>query len=242
MADAPPATSEATTPAAPLRRRLRFSLTTLLLLTTVICVAVSHFHTSRQLQETRQALAEANSELGNLTIDDPKQYAILALPNFGPGDMQWRWRVHLPTGKRDQFRWAFDNVPESGLPQVPPRRNRLELLDRYAKPAAKGEPMIITLALWKNVADEWKITLGMPGRETAIDIRNPPAWLDNVDRPGWGSRIAGRKRTEAHSVDTPLVLLRMRKSKQVPPNGSTVDMQPTDGLIVWIEELPEKTK
>ncbi len=231
------ATDHSPAVAASPRRRMRFSLLSLLMFTGLVCLGVSHFQTSRKLHRTQQALEVANSELGYLTIDDPSQYAVIALPNFGPGPMQWRWRLFLPPGKRYQMRWALDKVPESAVPQAP-RENHIELLDQYAKPAAKGEPMIFTLAVSKNLAGTWQITAGLPDRGSSIYLRDPPAWLEDHSRPGWGTRIAGRNRTDVAPVDTPLVLLRYRKGKQVPPNGSTVDMQPTDGLIVWIEEAP----
>ncbi len=221
------------------RRRMRFSLLSLMLFTGLVCLGVSHFQTSRTLHRTQQALRVANNELGYLTIDDPGQFAVIALPNFGPGPMQWRWRLYLPLGKRYQFRWAFDNVPEAAVPPAP-RENHIELLDQFAKPAAKGEPMIVTLAVSKNIAGKWQISAGLPRRGIGIYLQDPPAWLEDESHPGWGSRIAGQNRTHTVPVDEPLVLLRYRKGKQVPPNGWTVETQPTDGLIVWIEEVPVK--
>jgi hypothetical protein len=219
------------------RRRARFSLLSLLLFTALVCLGISHFQTSHKLHETQQALAVANSELGHLTVDDRGRYAALALPTFGP--MQWRWRLHLPPGRRYRLRWAIDNVPESGVPQVP-GRNQIELLDQYAKPIANGESFVVTLAIHKNDAGRWVLDSVLPNRSTAVNIEPAPAWLDAEHSIGWSSRAAGRGQTESAGLTEPLVLLRHRKCKEIRPGVITVDMQPTDGLMVWIEEIPAK--
>jgi hypothetical protein len=228
--------AEVEKPALP--RRARFSLLSLLLFTALVCLGISHFQTSRKLQETQQALAVANSELGSLTVEDQGRYAALSLPTFGP--MQWRWRLHLPQGRRYRLRWAADNnVPESGIPQVP-RSNQIELLDQYAKPIATGEPFILTMAVHKNNAGKWVLQAVLPTRSTAINIDPAPEWLDEEHSNGWGSRVMGSEGTESVALTEPLVLLRYRKGKEVPPGAVTIDMQPTDGIMVWIEEIPAK--
>jgi hypothetical protein len=217
-------------------RRIRFSLMSLMLFAALVCVSISHFRTSWSLDKTQVALRTANNELGYLTIDDPKQICAIALPTFGP--MQWRWRLHLPPGKRYQLRWAINNVPESDLPAAP-GVNKLALLDAAAKPIATKEPFVFILAIHKNDAGQWLLNAVLPERGEAMTIKVVPEWLDG-DRIGWTERTAGRDQTEACDGSGPLALLRYRKGKQVPPNGWTVDMQPTDGIAVWIEEVSRK--
>ncbi len=216
------------------RLRIRFSLMSLLLFTGLVCVSISHFRTSWTLDKTQTALRTANNELGYLTIDDANKICAIALPTFGP--MQWRWRLHLPPGKRYQLRWTFGSIPESGLPDAP-GLNSFSLPDPAARSAATSEPFLFTLAVHKNEAGQWVVNQVLPNSSAAAAI-DAPAWLDDTTRVGrMTERIAGRNQTDTGEAADPLVLLRYRKGKHVPPNQWTVDMQSTDGLIVWIEEI-----
>jgi hypothetical protein len=60
------------------------------------------------------------------------------------------------------------------------------------------------------------------------------AWLDKME---FFSRQEGTSGIRAFSAGEIVMLLRARKSKKV-DDFNEVDMQPTDGLMVWIEERP----
>ena len=77
-----------------MRYRPRMSLISLLLLTGLVGVSVSHWRISNekvQLKSDRQRLVRV---LGGLEVDDPTKAYIRRLPTYSP--LSWRFRVYLP--------------------------------------------------------------------------------------------------------------------------------------------------
>lgn len=218
--------------------RIRFSLITLLVTTALVAISISHIRTSRRLAATQSALRIAQNELGLLTIEDAKDIHAIALPS--PGGMQWRWRIQLPEGHTFRLRWAVgDSIPESGLPQLPEQPDSSQMdssafLDARGQPWPFGDPVIVNLSIAQNEFGEWKLNWSNPGRSTSHRIDAPPDWLSERGR-GLSARITGRGETEHGPANAPFVLLRYRKTMKTPTGASTVDMNPTDGIIVWIE-------
>lgn len=218
--------------------RIRFSLVSLLLTTAVIAVSISHIQTSRRLAVTQSALTTAQNELGVLTIEDVNDVHAIALPS--PGGMQWRWRIQLPKGPTFRLRWAVsDAIPESGLPQLPDQLDGSNVdgfafLDVRGKPLPSGEPFIVNLSIARDEFGDWKLTCSYPRRSTSHTIDAPPVWLTKRGR-GVTAEIAGRGKTEYLAPSQPFILLRYRKPTTTPTGRMTVDMNPTDGIIVWIE-------
>ncbi len=52
-------------------------------------------------------------------------------------------------------------------------------------------------------------------------------------------QLAGERETEVHAADSPFVLLRFRKGLNPSPGVTSMNPQPTDGLLVWIEKASE---
>ena len=70
-------------------------------------------------------------------------------------------------------------------------------------------------------------------------IQNPPAWLDAGSFLNWSTHVGGKDGTVSAKPNESLILLKYRKGKVV-PGGVTVDMQPTDGMLLWIERTEER--
>ncbi len=139
-----------------------------------------------------------------------------------------------------RLRWAVsDSIPESGLPKLPnqPVSSQMDnaaFLDARGKPWPFGEPVIVNLSIAQNEFGEWKLNWSNPGRSTSHIIDAPPDWLNRRGR-GVSARITGSGKTEHGSADEPFVLLRYRKTTTTATGALTVDMNPTDGIIVWLE-------
>lgn len=213
----------------------RFSLRGLLLITAIVAIALSHWRTSHELRCVRTDLTTARNELHYIDAPDDDHLYAVELPAYD--SMVWRWRLQLPATGRYRIAWALSSeIPESGMPTsgvhyAEPFR------DNSGQPLPGGEPFIFNLALAKASQDRWALTYG-PGRQiTTRYLTDPPGWLEGKTDVGWGGRVAGSDGTVTVEPDQPLVLLRHRKSKQV-PGGSTVEMNPTDGLMVWVEAVP----
>lgn len=216
--------------------RPRFSIATLLLVTAIIAIGLSHIRTSQELGRVQRELTTARNELAYLNTEDTDQIYAVSLPTFGP--LQWRWRIQLPDTGRYGLRSSFAQIPESGLPAEVSNHNHV-FLDRHAKPLAGGDPFILSLAIFQDQNGDWKLTTQSPERGETSPIKNPPAWLDAGSSVNWTTNVAGDRSTASCAKDEALVLVRHRKGK-ILPTGVTVDMQPTDGMAVWIERIDRR--
>ena len=202
----------------------RFSMGTMLLVIALLATIASHVHTSLKLRRAEHEAASLRNELGYLTISDPDQIHALALPTFE--GMQWRWRIHLPSGNQYRIRWSAENIPADGLPKE-------SSYDDITFSRVPAEPFILTVALHRDHLGAWRIAWEHPEHNSSIPLKAPRT--DCLETPtGRGYQIAGKGETESADPDEPFVLVRVRRSKQV-PGGVTVDPDPTDGVMVWIE-------
>ena len=79
-------------------RRLRFSLSTLPLLATIIGMALALGLLWRQVAPMQKELLTLRNETGQLSINDPSKAYALEVPTLEQN--RWRWRFHLPAGVR----------------------------------------------------------------------------------------------------------------------------------------------
>lgn len=78
------------------RFRLRLSLLTALLLTTIIAMAIAITLLWREVAPLRQEVQRLRMETGYLTLDDPTKVHVISVPTFE--EDTWKWRIYLPPG------------------------------------------------------------------------------------------------------------------------------------------------
>lgn len=204
------------------------------MLTALTALGVSYVRTWRELAQVRRELSTARNELAYIDAADKSHIYAVALPTFGP--MQWRWRIQLPRKGKYRIRSSFSSkIPESGFPAESSTHDHV-FLDSRAQPLSGGEPFILSLAIHKNESGQWVTTIQNPDRSEARPIEDPPAWLDAGSFLNWSTQVYGKTKTVSAPADEALPLLRYRKGKTV-PGGVTVEMQPTDGMLFWIERV-----
>ena len=192
---------------------------------------MSHVMTSRELMRVRSELTSLRNDRAELDVTGNDRIYAIALPTYG--HMQWRWRIQLPAKGTYHLRYSFSQIPESDLPATS-RKSEHVFLDSYAKPLAGGAPFILSLAIFKDGKGRWSIQTNVPGRGSSFPIEDPPPWLDNGSFVHWSTNVYGKGKTVSVTDAEALVLIKYRKGKTV-PGGTTVDMQPTDGMMFWIE-------
>lgn len=202
-------------------RRFRFSIASVLLASALVVVSISHVHTSRELERTRDSLRTAQSELGILTVDDPSLLHAISLPS--PNRSQWRWRIQLPEREKFRLRYWVGAIPPNGLPLDTSRAGSSTSILTDGKKQISG-PFVLDTALSKNEFGDWKLRFATHARSIMPTIENPPNWLAENPRPSitW---VSGRSSTESSPSNEPFVLLRYRNSRT----------SPTNGILVWIE-------
>lgn len=78
----------------PPKRRPRFSLLNLFLLTAILAMGV----VIRQLAPLREEVRRFRGEVGCLTVDDPSMIHVIQAPTTHT--LQWTWTVHLPAERK----------------------------------------------------------------------------------------------------------------------------------------------
>jgi hypothetical protein len=207
----------------------RFSLATLLLLATIVCLSAALWSSSREVQRARVKLEAAEArmleyrnELGYLTITNPDRLHLVRVPQ--PGSLCWRWRLYVPEENRFRLNIARQRISSDGF-------------DAMRCGAATLSPGEITVHAsvfrdhnGKRVfrveeVGSSAITHSMEGAQTQ--------WLDGPG--GWSTNTAGSGGTTLAKTGETFALLRLRAHeyddhKDEPPDG------PADGLMIWISD------
>ena len=224
------------------RFRFRFSLLSLLLLTTVAAVAVSHCLTSRrlsvarlELEAQRESIRELSHELGQLTVEDRFEAHVQRRADETkrrPGQdayrrFEFRWLIHLPSHKRWRVAWAAERIPVEGIPTsvagyfdfTPPASGDWASLELRFSAAADNAWTASIFSEYDHAWHACEITWEQghwlePGAQTEEVIFGP------------GSPHISSKFT-TYSCDQPLVIFREFQTSQGEPTGS--------GFALWAE-------
>jgi hypothetical protein len=97
----------------------RFSLFSMVLLTTIVALAVGLYSSARRnshLQAINEQVKAENKqyrdELGIFEIEDPEKLHVLQIPT--EGSTPRKYRVYLPPGRRYAARYKVNDIPEQG--------------------------------------------------------------------------------------------------------------------------------
>lgn len=231
--------------AKPCTGRFRFSLRALFLFVFVSGLAFSHLVTSWRLKQARVQLATAGRrveavmaenkqlrlQLGQLNIEDPSRLYAVASPFYSQEDLKWRWQVYLPSSK---FRMcaAVKEIPDDGLPA----KRESVLVQRLPKGECSIEAAVVCdhLGQWQFHAQctaPSAVNLAIAESRVIELAEHHADWLVH-GRGQHGHVITNAvvRRGE------PLVLMRNRALKKTTETRFEGDLNPCDGVMLWIEE------
>ncbi len=97
------------------RPRLRFSLLTVLLVTTIVGMAIVVVMQWRSLAPLRAEVRRLRNEVGDLSVDDPTKLCAIQVNTHD--ELTWKWRVWVPQGKVYRVREYGGEVPKEGYPE-----------------------------------------------------------------------------------------------------------------------------
>lgn len=211
-------------------------------MTAIVALAVGWFvkhRTASRLVGENVRLEQENKQLrdqlGFLTVADEKKLHARAISSdsVAYAEKRWGWRLHFPSDRPFRICCQFADLPESGVPQNGAPGGNQVLYD------TKGD-FQLNASVVKDKKGIWKLILDCDnGPNITMPISNPH-WLES-DSPMSGGSQAGNRSTVSVNPGSPLVLLKIRRSKPVLQNGkeigSTVEMNPTDGIFLWVEEM-----
>lgn len=207
-------------------RRTRFSLLTLVLLTTIVALAVTVALLYRELAPLRTEVRQLRKETGQLLIDDPSKLHVIGVETYN--DWAWKWRLWVPAGRTIRFGFAAQEIPKQGEFPSPRALN--------VPPKPEGREMLVTARIETKPDGALRLALSSEGVTTYLAISDAHAkWLLEGERSSTGGAVF--KSTRVVPPNEPFDLLRKRvfydsPTGQIPPNPQPAT---TDGVLVWLE-------
>jgi len=226
--------------------RPRFSLFTLLLLTTIISLSVALWRVGSEVVPLREEVRELRNELGILQINESDKIHAIRVETFE--DSFYRFRIYLPKGKQYTFNYAYSDIPVEGVPTA-----------AESSSVEPGEYLIYVRK--KNRSDP---KTGKPTRHATMRVKVEPTegqrfssanfsifvsgdWIFNKKTQiGSCSITSIGKQIEIFHADEAVGLIRFREflpgNIQRGPKGEmrsyTIETieEPCDGFMIWVEE------
>ncbi len=197
MTNEPVSATDSNTPV-PRRRRLRFSLLDLMLLTLMVAAWLPTIFAVRELPALQNSVDQMRALTTNLSIIDDQKLCLRSLPGI------WHnihgWKYYLPADAEMELRLATEGIHSMGDP---------EEFQSFELPTG-----VHTIHLqYTQSAEKDYVTQVFVDDTEAIVKTHPPEWIETS---GSSSNGKGAPKTEAFSLDEPLVLRQMRYSETHP--------------------------
>jgi hypothetical protein len=208
--------------------RFRFSLRNFFLFLFVAYLIGSNLFTAlenkrlnEKLTESHRAHEKLQAELGLLVVSDPNKVHAVAVQTHE--SLTWRWRLHVPKGRRFRLFMATQEIPDNGFP---PNQSSSNLVE--------GD-FTATAAIRKGHLDKWMFRIMYPSGSTGMAFSDEHSeWI--VNHPGSSESQAGYNGSESANPGEPMVLLRFRAMQRASDGSSSSVAEPCDGVMIWIVE------
>ena len=209
----------------------KFSLVSIFLITKIVALSIAYFSSQTRLSATRAELTKLRNDYKVLNPSRPELIRSIAIPAFKRN--QWQWKIDLPDSNRYVLRIAYDDIPAQGIPT-----SVLPLVS----PTLPSEEFLLTATVL-NENGRWKINWRTEtlSRTDEMDVTVPMSGSDHtwlLKQIDHRAEFAGRNETTWGSPEISQVLLRHRKTLPNISEGSYLNPNPTDGLLLWIEPVP----
>lgn len=189
----------------------------MLLLTAVVAVWTSYWHSVQVIHKLESQIASMQRLAHKLLIHDRQQIAVVQLPQTWHDEN--RWKVYLPVGEY-RIGLATRQIDNLGLAPV-----RSETLI--------GEGTHEIELLQSDDEDGSVITVTVDGRPM-IEATESQDWNPKRSSTGGGNFFSSAQL----SPDDPIVLLRRRYGRRSQTSQRPDPQGPTEGLLLWIERIP----
>jgi hypothetical protein len=219
----------------PSKRRPRFSLLAFLLGTAAICLAVSHWHTSRQLATAQMKLRQLRDEMGYLTVDDRSKVHAVALDSGAPDT--WQWRIFLPKGARYKWNIACGDIPRDS----PPAQAGVTSVSNEPYWTTENEALV-TARLLQADEENWTLSVtskigGSRNQMSGATLKIPRdkiEWMSTVSSTD--GQVIGSHGAAIRDPDGPIILLQRRACKRQPDGSYQPSDGPMPGFIIWLSK------
>jgi len=225
--------------------RPRFSLLSLILLTTVVALALGLFIASMRhraaMQQADDENARLKKQLHYLKVNDPTQVVATRIENRNP--FLRRWRIYLPPGTRWRLGIFSGLIPSFGydIDGATNRRNSHYPMMVDLGTETPPEGVLLEAGFFNHHNQGWVLQVTGPEGVVPAGVVTAPL-ADNV-----ATFLEGERRWQAigesadvqvgqssHRPDRPIDLWRKLWIARNPPSGHK------PGFIIWIEPVPEE--
>jgi hypothetical protein len=215
------------------RWRFQFSLSTLLLFTVIVAIAVASVVMYRRMKRAEEEFEKVRDMAGYLKVEDENLFYAIALECHEP--WTWRWRVHLPAGYKYSWNVATRDIPRTGIPRHEgrvengtPRKKEIDAtVVLYLRRDPDG---ILRLNLQSHCADESPggITMSVSDETWGQFMKSQVSETERV----------GANKAESRKLDQPIVFLRYRIGEKQPDGLWSTSQNAVPGIMVWLGAVP----
>jgi hypothetical protein len=198
------------------RRRFRFSILNLALLTTIVALSVTVALLYREVNPLRQEVARLRGEVGELHLGDPAMLHAICVET--DNELEWKWRIWIPNGASCRLRGYAGMVPRQGYPD---EGHRMFLRQ-------SGEH-VIRYRIRRDPRDGgWYGRLHTQGGSVGKDHQ---PWVEWSSRTTTSGGVGSS--TRAYQTDARVELIRFRASNREDSWPKIED--PAVGFMIWLE-------
>ena len=213
--------------------RPRVSLLAFLLAVTVVCLAVSHWQTSRQLASSQLELRRLRDEVGYLSVDDKSKFHAVALDTDEPNT--WQWRLFIPKNHRYKWNLACENIPQ----HIPPAQAGSTTVSNEPYWETDNE-VLVTARLRQNDNKSWTLSVSSKIGDSKHQMAGGTLTIPE-DKMSWlGSstdgRVVGSRGTAVRDPDGPIILLQKRPTDRRPDGSYGPSQGPMPGFMIWLSK------
>ena len=195
---------------------LRFSILTLVLVTTIIALSITVAMLYREVGPLREEVARLRDEVGELDIDDHTKLHAIRVDT--EDELEWKWRIWLPVGVSYRLRAYGGQIPTDGYP--------LDGGTIYLR--EPGEHVVRYLIRRDRRDGRWNGSLHT--RSGSVGKDHQP-WVEWSSTSSTGSGVGST--TQSFESDQQVEIIRHRVSRTA--NSSSTIEDPAAGFLIWLE-------
>jgi hypothetical protein len=210
----------------PTRWLPRFSLLTMILLTTIVGLTMVIVQLWREVGPLRKEVRRLRDEMGVLTVEDPTR--LHAIEVRTKDEMIWKWRVWIPERAKTVLKLSWGSVPLDGYRTA---------ADITTDELAPGEQWITVTVRKAAGIDKWQCVLERsPGSAIFLPISEDKQWFltPNYDMVSGGVGTKTRM-DDAEDGRNTFLLKRHRVQLKRKPVRALDDPDPLPGFMLWLE-------
>lgn len=195
--------------------RIRFSISTLVLASTIVALSVTVATLYRELGPLRKEVAMLRNEVGQLHVENPTKLHAIRIDT--DNELEWKWRIWIPEGTSYRLRAHGGPVPKQAFPR-----------DGGTMFLREPGEHVIRYRIRRDPRDgRWNGSLHTDSGSVGKDRQR---WVEWRSRSSTGGGIGTS--TRSFDTDQQVEIIRHRVSQA---NRSDEIEEHAEGFVIWLE-------